>query len=84
SDSFTNKSKEHDQEWTNPGNVKPVGKTRFPSAIDAMIENGVQVFFTDKETFARIQKSSDYGYSILKTLESENMKRGENVREIVA
>lgn len=46
-----------------------------------MIENGVQVYFVDKPTFKKIQGAEDHGLSILKTLESENQRRGKNVVE---
>ena len=67
-------------EWTSDVKVKPVDKIEFPSTLDAMIENGVQVYFIDQETHERIDKADDHGLSIFESLESENQRRGTNVR----
>lgn len=32
-------------EWTSRKAVKPLSEKRYPSALDAMVENGVQVYF---------------------------------------
>jgi len=66
-------------EWTSKKAVRPSGKTQYESGLVAMIENGVQVYFVDKATFEKIQSAEDHGFSILKTLESENQKQGKNV-----
>jgi len=68
-------------EWTSKEKVKPVKKIEFPSTLDAMIENGVQVYFIDEETHKKIGESKDHGLSIYRELESENQKKGVNVRE---
>jgi len=47
-----------------------------------MIENGVQVYFVDQATFSELKKAPDHGLSILKKLESENQKRGQNVTQL--
>ena len=70
-------------EWTSSVSVEPIGREDFDSGLDAMINFGVQVFFVDKETFQKVQESDDHGYSIIRGLESENMKRGVNVVRIV-
>ena len=62
--------------------MKPVKTIEYPSAIDAMIQNGVQVYFVDEETHKSIQKSEDHGYAIFSQLESENARRGVNVRKL--
>lgn len=69
------------REWTSDRNVKPIDKTVYESGLEAMIENGVQVYFVDKSTFEKIQRAEDYGLSILKRLKSENKRRGKNVIE---
>jgi len=46
-----------------------------------MIENGVQVYFVDGETHRKIRASKDHGLSIYRELESENQKRGVNIKE---
>lgn len=68
-----------DLEWTSEQGVKPVDKTVYESALDAMINNGVQVYFIDQGTFSKIQQAEDHGLSILQSLESENQKRGINI-----
>ncbi len=68
-------------EWTSKQKVKPIEKIEYTSALDAMLANGVQVYFIDEETHKKIEQSPDHGYSILQGLESENQRRGANVRE---
>src|SRR5438552_2602336 len=46
-------------EWTSEEKVKPVGKIEYPSVLDAMIKNGVQVYFMNEETYRRIEESED-------------------------
>lgn len=68
-------------EWISKEDVPVRKEFDYPSTLDAMIENGVQVYFVDQETFQKIRTSDDHGYSIMKNSTSENMKRGKNVRE---
>lgn len=70
-----------DKEWTNPNGVKPLGKIGCESALDTMIENGVQVYFVDKTTFDAIDQAENFGVDILTRLESENQRRGVNVQD---
>ncbi len=56
------------REWTSKNPVKPSDKKDYKSGLQAMLENGVEVYFVEKETFDRIQKSDDHGLKILKTL----------------
>jgi len=82
SDSFTShphRGMEKD-EWVSKDPVTPAEKTDVESALDAMIENGVQVFFVDKKTFNRIKHDAD-SFDVIRTLESENKRRGKNVVE---
>lgn len=60
--------------------VNPISEDFKPSAIDAMINNGTQVYFIDEKTYIKIKESNDKGYSIIKTLKSENQLRGINVK----
>lgn len=69
-------------EWASKEKVKPVKKIEYVSALDAMIENGVQVYFVDMETYERIKTSEDHGFSIIKNLKSENQNRNTNVRQL--
>ena len=68
-------------EWVSKESVKPVKILEYDSALDAMLENGVQVYFVDNLTLQKIRDASDHGYSIFQSLESENQKRGINVKE---
>jgi len=69
-----------EDEWVSKDPVTPLEKTDVESALDAMIENGVQIFFVDKKTFNRISHDEDF-IDIIKRLESENKRRGKNVIE---
>jgi len=71
-----------ESEWTSRSNVKPTGKTSYPSALDAMIENGVNVFFVDQKTFSEINEAEDNGASILLKLVSENKLRGQDTKRL--
>ncbi len=72
-----------EKEWTSHQPVKPLAKIEHPSALDAMIENGVQVYFVDKDMFTAIRdaisSADDLGMSILESITSENQLRGEHV-----
>lgn len=65
-------------EWIARESVEPIGKRSYPSTLEAMIENGVQVYFIDRETLDRMKSAEDHGMGILKDLQSENQKRGQN------
>ncbi len=69
-------------EWTSKNPVKPVAKIEYPSTLDALIENGVQVYFVDTSTLQQIREAPDHGHSILKNTESENKFRNKNIVEI--
>lgn len=69
-------------EYASKEPVKFVDKIEYPSVIDAMIGNGVQVYFIDRDTHERIRTSKDHGYAIFRSLESENQRRGINIREL--
>ncbi len=65
-----------EKEWTSTSPVKPNTKTTYPSALEAMIYNGVQVYFVDPITFESIDSAQDHGLAILQSLRSENETRG--------
>ena len=69
-------------EWTSKQKVKPVKTIEYDSTLNAMIENGVQVYFVDESTHTRIEQSEDHGNSILSELESENQRRGINIKKL--
>ena len=69
-------------EWASKTSVKPTKKIEYPSALNAMLENGVQVYFVGDNTYKQIKESTDHGFLILKNLESENQRRGINVKSL--
>ena len=71
-------------EVTSKSAVKPIAKQVYKSALAAMLEHGVQVYFVDKPTYKAINSSQDDCLSILQTLESENQRLGINIRSFVA
>ena len=71
-----------DREWTSRESVKPIEEKLYPSALDAMIDNGVNVYFVDKQTFDIIKVADDHGLSILLSLTSENQKRGKVIKSL--
>ena len=64
-----------DREWISRKPVKPSGKTEYRTGLQAMLENGVQVYFVDKKTFEEIKKSEDHGLEIIKTLKPESIEK---------
>lgn len=68
------------KEWTSKTPVKPITKEEFDSALDEMINAGVQVYFVNEKTFQKIEKSSDHGNKILGNTVSENIKRNQSVK----
>lgn len=70
--------KHHPDEWTSRKAVRPKEKIEYPSALEAMLDQSVQVFFVNAEILKKIRESQDHGLSILRTLQSENQKRGKN------
>ena len=69
-------------EWYSRKPVKPIGKTHIKSGLDFMIESGVQVYFIDEQTFKKIKNSKDNGAGIMNNIESENEKRGLEVKKL--
>ena len=69
-------------EYASDKPVQPVKAMEYSSAVDAMVENGVQVYFIDQETYEHVQMSKDHGYSIFNGIQSENQRRGTNVRQL--
>lgn len=71
-----------EKEWTSKDPVIPIEKKIYPAALEAMLENGVQVYFVDQKTLRNIQEADDHGLSILQGIQSENQRKGINVKEI--
>ncbi|GEM_PF-758686 len=69
-------------EWTSNTSVTPTEKEEYESGLEAQLDNGVQVYFVDEETFDRITQSEDHGVAIIKGLVSENKLKNINPKEI--
>lgn len=67
-------------EWASKDKVVPIRKIQYPSALEAMLENGAHVYFVGQDTFRGIKKSEDHGLWILRQSQSENQKRGINAK----
>jgi hypothetical protein len=68
-------------EWTSKNEVKPIKKDVFDNSLDAMINNNVIVYFCNTETLEKLRENPAnvaHAMEILKTLTSENEKRGLN------
>lgn len=65
-------------EWTSSEPVEPFHKEEHASALEAMLEHGVQVYFVDPETYEAWKTAPDHGLSILKSSISENQRRSIN------
>jgi len=63
-----------DKEWISREPVRPTDKTEYKTGMQAMLENGVKVFFVDNKTFEKIKNSEDHGAKILQTLKPEEIK----------
>ena len=50
---FTSDPEQWSREWATKNSVEPSSKIHFDSSLRAMVENGVKVYFTDKETFEK-------------------------------
>lgn len=68
-------------EWQSKDPVKPLAEKNYPSGLGAMIENGVQVYFVDKDTLEKIRETKWKNLEILRGLQSENQKLNKNVIE---
>ncbi|MFA5792177.1 MAG: hypothetical protein WC884_04055 [Candidatus Paceibacterota bacterium] len=62
---FTSDPEQWDREWATKDRVKPKNKIHFDSALRAMIDNGVKVYFTDKETFTEKIRNKIISYDYL-------------------
>lgn len=71
-----------ENEFASPVPVKPIKKQHFDSALDTIMQHGVQVYFITPDQYEKIESAPNHGYSILKGLESENQRRGINVKPL--
>jgi len=56
-------------EYTSEESVVPIDTERVDSALSAMVEHGVNVYFVNQEIFTQIQESPDHGEAIVNSLE---------------
>ncbi len=73
SDSFESDSNKglRELEYTSNDFVEPIEQEFVPSALQAMIENGVKVYFVEPDTWQAIQESEDDGEEIVMNLTPE-------------
>lgn len=79
---YSDPTKGRSNEWVSKTAVRPSSKEPYPSALDAMLSNGVQVYFTDEATLKRFQaaRDSEEQINILTSIPSENQSRHLNVK----
>lgn len=65
-------------EWTSPESVEPAHREDHDSALEAMLNHGVQVYFVDRETYEAYCAAPDQSLPLLRSLESENQRQGVN------
>ena len=73
-----------EREWVSRQAVGPIGEAPYRCGLNAMVENGVQVFFVGEQRFRAIRAAEDDGLVIIQSLPSENQLRGVNVRPLLA
>lgn len=77
-ENFELENDEHKDEWTSKTKVKPSSKIQFDSALEAMLNHSVQVYFVSPEILEAIRSSKDHGLSILREQKSENERLEKN------
>lgn len=84
SEKFIRPEKGMRTEWIANDPIAPISKEECPSAFNAMIENGVQVYFVDQKTLNDFKKMIKDGplktFEFLKNLQSENQKLGKGIK----
>jgi hypothetical protein len=69
-------------EWASKNSVLPIDTINIQSSLQAMMDEGIQVYFTDKKKLEEVESADYYGLRIIKDLVSENIKVGKNVKPI--
>jgi hypothetical protein len=78
-DTFINDTDKKGSEWISRIPVKPIKKEVFSNGLDAMIENGVIVYFVSETKFKEFGSgphNPKERFKLLSQLQSENEKRG--------
>lgn len=72
------------REWASQVPVKPIGQEEFPSIIEEVMKEGMQVYIMDRSMYQSLHEAKDEeGFNaILRATESENQRRGINVRPL--
>jgi hypothetical protein len=70
------------EEWASPVAVKPIEVNKFDSVLDAMIDDGVQVYFVSDELYKEMISSGKPKYEFLKEITSENQYRNLNIKSL--
>jgi hypothetical protein len=70
------------KEYVSEESVETESEVCFSSGLDAMIINGVQVYFVNKGLYKKIQSSPDHGAKVMNGLISENEKRVLKVKKL--
>lgn len=69
------------KEWTSSAPVKPTGKEEYDSALEAMLDNGVQVYFADMDTLRHFREAhGEAKFKLIESLQSENQKQQRNYK----
>lgn len=55
-------------EWVSRESVRPIDGEQYDSGLQAMLDNGVNVYFVDQATFDAIRQSEDHGHEVLQGL----------------
>lgn len=71
-----------EKEWASPVSVKPIEVRKIDSVLDAIVENGVQVYFVTDEQYGDMQSSEEPKWKSLLKLRSENQVRGVNIKSL--
>ncbi len=69
-----------EKEWASRVSVKPVEVKKIDSALEAMIESGVQVYFVTDEQYKEMLSLGRPKWEYLTNLSSENEARGVKIK----
>lgn len=64
------------REWYRKKSVKTISSVSFKSGLEAMIIQGVQVYFVDRNKYEKYQNDPEKSFMMLNKLVSENEKWG--------
>lgn len=81
SESFVNDERNSlgEMEWVSSKAVTPIEQIHYTSALQAMLDNGVQVYFVSPATLEEINNTSEKK-KLLRAIQSENQRTSLNIR----